>query len=269
VDRPRVLFVLGAGHCGSTLLGMLLNAHPECVGVSEISKLRESIDANDPALDLPEWREVASRYEAATGQRFAEIDFAHPRWSELVRWGPAEIDAWVAPRAQVFEAIGAVTGRPWIVDGSKSWQQLYLMERSRRFDLRVVHLVRDARGIVHSYAKKYGELGHGLAKWFKPSLAAVAMSRWLGDRWLRIRYEDLAGDPAATLARVCGFLGVDYDPAMLEFRAHRWLGIGGNRMSRGGEGGIRLDERWRREMSWRDRLVVDVVGGPLNRYYGY
>lgn len=269
VERPRVLFILGAGHCGSTLLGLLLNAHPACVAVSEVSKLAESIAAGDPVFAQPEWRGAIAQFEAATGTPFAGLDFSHPRWSALVRWREAQATPWAEPRATLLSALAAAAGATWIVDGSKAWQQLHLLELSGRFDLRVVHLVRDVRGVVHSYARKYGELGHGLAKWIKPSVAAMVMERQFPGRWLRVRYEDLARDPAATLARICALIDLDYDPAMLRFRAGRWLGIGGNRMSHRTDDTIRLDEKWRREMSWRDRVIVGAVGGALNRYYGY
>lgn len=268
-ERPRVLFILGAGHCGSTLLGLLLNAHPACVAVSELSKIDEAIAARDPVFERPEWRAAVARFEAETGTPFAALDLRQPRWSTLVRWREAQATEWAAPRAVLTSALAAAAGATWIVDGSKAWQQLHLLEQSGRFDLRVVHLVRDVRGVVHSYARKYGELAHGLSKWLKPSVAAMVMQPRFGDRWLRVRYEDLARDPAATLARVCTLMGLDYDPAMLRFRARRWLGIGGNRMSQRTDDTIRLDEKWRREMSWRDRVVVGVVGGALNRYYGY
>jgi hypothetical protein len=165
--------------------------------------------------------------------------------------------------------LSEVTNRPWIVDASKSWQALYLMQRSALFDLRVVHLVRDARGVVHSYDKKYGDLRHGLAKWVKSSVAALGLASRFENRWLRVRYEDLARDPEQTLTTICALLDLEFEPAMLRFRQHPWFGIGGNRMSRRGDETIRLDERWRREMSWGRQLLVNVVGGPLNRYYGY
>jgi hypothetical protein len=32
---------------------------------------------------------------------------------------------------------------------------------------------------------------------------------------------------------------------------------------------LRLDDQWRREMSWRDRAVVNALTGPLRLGYGY
>ena len=268
-DRPRVIYVLGAGHCGSTLLGLLLNGHPACLGVSELSKLAESIAANDPVLDTAPWREAARGFEATTGAPFATLDLGHPSWRTFARWTDTEVATWARPRAALVDCLARATDKPWIVDATKSWQPLYLMQRSGLFDLRVVHLLRDVRGVAHSYLTKYGDLRHGLRKWLKPNVAAMALGARFGDHWLRVRYEDLAADPEATLARVCALAGLRYDPAMRRFRDHAWLGIGGNRMAARTDDTIRVDERWKRELSWKDRVVVGVVGGALNRYYGY
>jgi hypothetical protein len=268
-ERPRVLFVVGAGHCGSTLLSLLMNGHPDCIAVSELGGIAQSISGNDAALAHPEWQETARRYEARTGRRFTELDLYHPSWKTIVRSSRAEIAAQMQPRAELMQCLIEVTGKSWVVDASKSWQQLYLMNRSGLFDLHAIHLVRDAHGIVHSYTKKYKRVRYGLVKWAKSNAAALAIAPLFGKRWLRVRYEDLTRDPAAMLARICEHVGFAYVPEMLDYRSHVWLGLGGNRMAKRTDSTIRLDERWRTEMSPRDRLLVDLVGGVLDRYYGY
>ena len=264
-----MLFILGAGHCGSTLLSLLLNGHPTCISVSELASLSTSIAERDPVLDRDEWRTVARCFEQRSGTRFADVDLAHPSWREFGRWPRETIIEWATPRSTLLRCLLNKTEREWVVDASKSWQQLYLMQRSELFDLRVLHLVRDGHGVVHSYTKKYGQLRHGLSKWIKSSVAAMSLASRFQDRWLRVRYEDLSIDPATTLMAICRFMNIAYDSRMLQFRSHTWLGLGGNRMSKRKDDTIRLDERWRREMSRRDRLVVDLVGGMINRYHGY
>ena len=38
---------------------------------------------------------------------------------------------------------------------------------------------------------------------------------------MEVRYEDLVGRPEASLQEVCAFLGISWDPAMLEFSTQR------------------------------------------------
>jgi hypothetical protein len=269
-DRPRLVYILGAGHCGSTLLSLLLNGHSDVFGLSELSKLAAARRDHDEVLATETWRAIRARFDEVSPTPFDALDLGHPSWRTFARWDTSRIQAWAAPRALLMSAIRDVTGAGTLIDASKAWQQLYLLRRSGLFDLYVIHLVRDGRGVVHAYHRKYGALRHGLGRWLKPSLVAPWLERNIpGERWLRLQYEQLAAAPEATLQRVCGFIGIPYEPAMLRFRSHDWFGIGGNRMSKSEDETIRLDERWRREMAPRHRALVEVVGGVVNRYYGY
>jgi hypothetical protein len=268
--RPRLVYILGAGHCGSTLLSLLLNGHRDVFALSEFSKLSASVRDHDEVLTTPTWRRIAARFDQRSAVPLAALDLAHPSWRRFAAWTLAEVQAWAAPRALLLETITEVTGAHTLVDASKAWQQLHLLNRSQLFDVFVIHLVRDGRGIVHAYQRKYGDLRHGLSRWLKPSLVAPWLERQVpADRWLRVHYERLAESPEATLRQICSFLALEFEPAMLRFRSHDWFGIGGNRMRNGQDETIRLDERWRRDMTTRQRLVVDVIGGAVNRYYGY
>lgn len=265
----RVLYILGAGHCGSTLLSLLTNAHSQCIAVSELSKIGRARAHGDTALQSTLWRDVAACFESRTGMQFEELSLEHPHWSSLLRWGDNQVTAWAQPRAELMQCIAEISGRNWVVDASKSWQQLYLMERSGLFDLRVVHLVRDPHGIVHSYSKKYGRLRRGLSKWLRHSTASTAIGMRMDERFMRVRYEDLASDPAATLEKICGLVGIPYEPSMLQYRKATWLGLGGNRMARRTDETITIDERWKTEMRPTERVVVDVFSAAFNRLFGY
>jgi hypothetical protein len=86
---------------------------------------------------------------------------------------------------------------------------------------------------------------------------------------LRVGYEALAADPARELRRICEFIGVAFDPQMLDFRSRVHHVLAGNdmRLDRGST--IRVDA------AWRDRLTSDDLdyfarrAGALNRALGY
>jgi hypothetical protein len=43
----RVIYIAGAAHSGSTLLDLMLNAHPEIVSVGEVLKLNRQLGYRD------------------------------------------------------------------------------------------------------------------------------------------------------------------------------------------------------------------------------
>jgi hypothetical protein len=97
--------------------------------------------------------------------------------------------------------------------------------------MRFVHVVRDGRDMAFSRNQnqplKHGEALLGpeaevdspagsIALWTEGNLAAArAGEEQLGDRYLRIRYEDLCARPEAELARLLTFLELEGDPAEL------------------------------------------------------
>ena len=86
-----------------------------------------------------------------------------------------------------------------------------------RHDIRVLHLIRDGRGVLRSRRKRAEVDGRpyrekaALAEWLGKNL----MISWLlarrlpADRFLLTRYEDLLADPAAELKRIGAFVGLD------------------------------------------------------------
>ena len=66
---------------------------------------------------------------------------------------------------------------------------------------------------------------NAVERWLETEKLWSRLSQTLpADRWTEIRYETLIAEPVATLTRVCEFLGVTYDPAMLDYSKHTTYG---------------------------------------------
>ena len=87
---------------------------------------------------------------------------------------------------------------------------------------------------------------------------------------MKIHYEDLCRDPETTMRSACRFLGVEFQPEMLTLRKSESHNIGGNPMRfRTGEREIKLDERWRDQLSKKELIEFDRIAGVENRRQGY
>jgi hypothetical protein len=87
-------------------------------------------------------------------------------------------------------------------------------------------------------------------------------------RYLELRYEDLVADPDRRLREVCGFLGLGFEPEMLEY--HR--GVDPSTL----QDHPRLEQPpimglrdWREQMAPRDVERFEAVAGPLLAELGY
>ena len=270
--RLTVLFILGAGHSGSTLLNLLFNAHSEAIGLCEVHAIHRflSFPDDDPRNPLHQklWRDVATCWTGKTGIPFREIDIHTPRRRQLRAWGDDQVDAYVDHNMALLDCVARVSGARVIVDSSHNRWRLLVMSRSAAIDLRVVHVIRDGRAVVNSYSRKYQSLGVGLRRWLIPTALALAMRPLVDVPWVRVRYEDLASRPESVLEDLCEFAGLEFEPGMVRYWEHEDYSIGGNRMRRS-KRPVKLDERWQSELSTGSRVAVGLLGGWLNWLCGY
>ena len=274
--RYTIAYILGSGHCGSTLFDFLLNGHSQIVGLGELVRLDRHEWQDNPGQDdvgYPStsfWQETKQCYESATGNPFEGIETRNSRWRDLRRWPQERVVDWAKTQSEFLTCIHQITGAAILTDASKFPHRLHLLHESGLFDIRVIHLIRDGRAVINSYLRKYHSFGLAMSRWAAPTWHAISLRRRTPqDMWLTVRYEDLARNPAQVLTRTCKFLGVDYKPSMLSYRDHRYVGIGGNKMRHRSDSKIYLDDAWKRELSYKHRVMFGVSGGWLNALYGY
>lgn len=180
----------------------------------------------------------------------------------------------------MYEAIGEISAASIIVDSSKNPADAYALSMFTDLDIRILHVVRDPRGVAYSWSQK------------KPNMVTwgplTAATRWVAwnaalDHLVRptmekgyelLRYEDFAVAPAATVRRICEFAGAEN--AQLPFESERRVYLGPSHVAAGnpdrvsaGVVQIDPDERWRSSMARSRRLGVSLVAGPLLHRYGY
>lgn len=98
----------------------------------------------------------------------------------------------------------------------------YVEEIERYFDNpRYIYLYRDGRDVALSFKKAVVGEKHmfNIAKnWAKTQSIALSLrDKFDASRFFSISYEELTNKPEYSAKRLCRFLGVDYDQAMLDF----------------------------------------------------
>ncbi len=299
----RVAFIAGWGRSGSTLLDRLLNGLPGVVAVGELRDLwlRGPVEDRTCACgarfsQCPFWRAVGARlggWDRAEAEQLARLRLLVDRpWylPHLLgpQWFPAHqrrLQVYAERTAAVYRAIAEVAGADVVGDSSKIPTSALVLRRSEHLEVRAVHLVRDSRGVLDSWRRSVerldGQAGETLARYrLLPGIARYvgynAMVRCLPAARIptvRVRYEDLAAEPEATVATVAAHLGVAPLPDAVStdggFQLPVSHQIDGNPMRfRQGPLEIRLDERWRHAPAWW-RWTVAALSAPSLLAYGY
>ena len=266
-----VCFVGGAGHSGSTLLGLALGSHPDVFYAGEARKSTFIGNEKKP---------LRKRTCKVCGP-------GCPVWTDLE----------VSDEIDLYEALSRRTGRGVVVDSTKSLE--WLEEQSARVSARgakavLVFLGRDGRAVVNSGLRKYPDTSaRAHAETWRSQIEATERfaARFPGEV-VRVRYEELVTAPEATLRRLASALGVVFDAAMLDPFSSEQHPLGGNagtqslleRTQTKADGAIPitgskrayyeahpkafvLDLRWQRELSPEALADFETVAGELNRAY--
>lgn len=302
-DDVRVLYVMGCGRSGSTLLTLLLGAHAQAFGGGEIQHfVRQGLvqglpcSCGVPVPDCPVWSRILDAWIARCPDwdraRYLELTSrieAFPSIPRIVRAQPdtdpdaTQLIAWT--RALVL-AIASVTGKAVIVDASKSLARAALLSRALPGQVDVVHLIRDGRGVVSSFGRPIARDVAGGVQRDMPGRAAWRSSvEWslknltystvgqLAVRSQVSRYEDLLADPTGELNRIGGLVGLDYSELGAALDGELDLSdthvVAGNRLRMSKRLTLRRDERWRQALGRRERGVYWSVAWPAALYFGY
>ena len=84
-----------------------------------------------------------------------------------------------------------------------------------------------------------------------------------------MKYEDLASDPEAELRRLCAFVGLEFEPTMLDVRHRVQHVTSGNDMRLRRDTRIRMDSAWQKGLKPADARFFDASAGAVNRRLGY
>ncbi|HWM91920.1 MAG TPA: sulfotransferase [Thermoanaerobaculia bacterium] len=301
-----VLYIMGHGYSGSTLLTFLLGSHPQVATIGELEIAEKAkrqttpekylCSCHAPVRECDFWQRVR-REMGERGHDFdvwdSDLGFRAPGGSisdvilRAVQRGPVlemarSIGVRVVPGARRelarilsrIEALGeVVTGikRSRIfLDSSKRPERAVFMRRIPSFDMRVIHLVRDGRAVSWSNMKNQG-LGPEAAadSWVVDNRAAEQARRYFpAERWMTLRHEDVCADPAGALSRIYSFVGLPPGDGVPELRGGEHHVIG-NRMRLSSTSEIRIDERWKTALTPEQMATIERRVAPLNRCYGY
>ena len=145
-------------------------------------------------------------------------------------------------------------------------------------EARVLHMVRDPRDRYASIARRYDDRGKGVGAAMGRWLASVRagrrnVQRFGDDRYRLVRYETLASSPGITMSSICDFIGVPYEPAMLEMRGvEDALSDAGNSSFEplgSGEISTRSIGRFRATLPARTIASVQVLSGRWMAVHDY
>jgi len=264
-DQLKVIFIASLSHSGSTLLDLMLNAHPDLVSVGELKQLGRFARFEKPGRRLrctcgaeslvscDFWSRVSAVTEAKIGRTIRDLnveDYDH-------------VDTFNDDNVALFEAIATVAGKRHVVDSSKQVTRLARLLENPDLDVFPVFLLRDPKGQICSSQKGVSSLVKLIGNYVRTNREIYDLIK---DRpHAVVHYEELVRNPEQTLSGLMREMGLAFDPSQLQWAEPVRHNVGGNGMRRGRSSELKLDEKWRERFSLPQQMVIDA-GTLLGRY---
>jgi len=286
--RPTpVPFVVGVGRSGTTLLRLMLDAHPDLAMPPETGFI--------PGLI------AAAKREGATPESLLEAITSHRKWGDfpiseeelLDRWRSLErLRARPAVRA-FYELYAEKQSKPRWGDKTPGYT-MYMRRISRVLpEARFIHVIRDGRAValsrMRTLALRPTEMEKVARRWRKRLGKAREQGAQL-DHYLEVRYEELVREPEPNLRRVAEFIDLPWEEGMLSYHRRseerlaeldRDIPAWGKKLPRSAESRMALHQqttkppdetridRWRTELSADEVATFEREAGALLVELGY
>jgi hypothetical protein len=298
---PQLVTFLGSPRSGSTLLGHLLSNHSsiETLGNAFLGLPwpEGECSCGQPFVTCPYWSRVVERLpEGVADVRAVRLDrprvgsgrVSLPALPEVLLGAGTkallEFGARHLPRLDeslrearkawaIFGAASEAFAAPVIVNAKLRPDTALALFRTRPEGsaFKLIYVLRDGRGSAYSIMR-YRDLSMEQASrnWRRRTIGSLLTYARIprADR-MRVRYEDLCADPVAELSRICSFLGLGYEEGMEIFPTEPQHRFGGSPSPMLEGRVIRLDERWRSELTPADLESFRKQAGRVNNLLGY
>jgi hypothetical protein len=263
-------------------LERIINAHPLVALTPEIHWItpylwdRHRLNFNRPLTP----RDIRSL--VAHKKRFRQLECTAAQFTGLLEDGQATPAVRFLER--LFDLYGELKGKPRVGNKTPTLVRHLATLHGAWPEAKFVHLVRDGRDVCLSVLNwNHADRAVGrYPTWSADAVVTTALwwarkvqlgqqsGRRLGpEHYCELRYEDLIANPGETCSKLCAFLGIAYDPKMLEFHVGRTKddpGLDAKQAWRPITPGLR---DWRTQLPAADCERFEALAGDLLDELGY
>jgi hypothetical protein len=283
---PPAPFIVGMTRSGTTLLRLMLDAHPDMTIPPETHFIPDLIGAFNKGEDTPE----AVLPIFTDNRRWGDFGLSEKEMRKALE-GIAPLDKPAFPARAFYQLYAKKQGKErW---GDKTPGYATKLRRIHRIlrEARFIHMIRDGRDVALSLEQRQaGMTTEQVARRWRHRINRTRRAAEHVPHYIEVRYEDLITKPEATLERICQFIELEYHPRMLEY--HRGAEERLSEIERDLEGeddkrGLSAESRveahsltseppqadrvalWKQRMSPEDLAIFDEHAGELLTELGY
>ena len=290
-ETTPIIFVTGAARSGTTMLARLLGAHSEIYTFNELHFFGDLVEPQDANRKL-NYNQSVNLCTVLVARCLRGLFCNTPNANER-RIAATIIDdldhGTMTPKA-IFAAVireTAEANAKRMICEQTGRNIFYVKTLLELFpNSKIINIVRDPRAVLASQKGRWRMRRMGanhlpisemlrnrvnyhpftiVRLWIRAGMQAIKYSKH--NRFLIIRYEDLIVDPKGYARRLCEFLNITYEPAMIDIPLWGSSNISHN----GKKNGISIEaaEKWRENLSISEVMICEKMTKNLMQYFNY
>lgn len=281
MSRNNILYLLGAGRSGTTLLATILNSTSNITSYGELhqfysyAKENKKCSCGYTIFDCPVWGKVInnlnlSNKEIAIFEATQNLEEKHKHIPLLLLGKKGSLE-YRKSQEMLFSSICLNDGN-WILDSSKYVGRFLLLNQLKNEKLKGIYVIRDIRGVIYSFSKKVQTTKKPLSTilYYLLINTFAQIVCWLNKDIIKLRYEDLVENPTQVVNHIYSYLLENSENNLVLNKSFEMPHIiGGNRLKINRSIKINKDEEWKHKLSRRKQIIYYILGFPfmlINNY---
>jgi len=205
LNKIKLIYILGLGHSGSTLLDFILGSHSKFESVGEIKNFGEYVKDNklcycgEKISSCEYWDNIINNYDSMIKNQKVEVNNPYyfrdydRKFSIFEKiniymhgyenlYSKELIKEYGLKNYYLFKSVLNYSGKEFIVDSSKNPYRLVMLKLSNLFDIKIIYLFRDGRANLESKKRKANNNERGSAHYpgaFNQTVRFVRKSNYI------------------------------------------------------------------------------------------
>lgn len=277
--KINLIYLLGAGRSGTTLLATLLNNHEDIETLGEMHQFIEYVDEDKDCscgvklASCPKW-DLSSSLTGSNikdERLYCENKESHKNIPLLIFNKKAD-KRYISIQEHIFSSVSEHRKSKWYLDSSKYIARYLLFKKSKKLNIKGIYTVRDPRGVINSFSKKVQTSKRPLSAvlyYNMINLFGEVVSRTNKDI-LKIKYEDLVESPEQVLGEIYKHVfGSSMSSVKLPEYSPMPHIVGGNRIKTKKRIHLSKDTDWNRKIPRAKQILYYYLCFPftfINKY---
>jgi len=281
--KKKVVYLLGAGRSGTTIMATVLGGNPQIVTIGEMHQFLDHVveDKNCSCgvkmIDCTFWQRIISQLNISPEELKdwclkSNNKEKHRNIPYLMSSQKEDIE-YLNIHETIFNLIYSCTSNSkYLLDSSKYIARYLLLRKSKQMSVKGIFVVRDVRGVINSFMKKVQTSRSPISTIFYYTLINFfgQIVCWSDKNVIKVRYEDFVENTNDVLEMIYKHLEMDdstkgYNSEEFEI-PHI---VGGNRLKHQSKITIRKDEKWKENIVRHKQFLYYFLTFPLmvvNKY---